>query len=422
MFAAFVNRRVGVLAMLGFASGLPLALSGDTLQQWLIDARFDITTIGWLKLVTLPYILKFLWAPAMDRFVPPMLGRRRGWLAVTQILLVLAIAGLASADPARALWPVAAMALAVAFFSASQDIVADAYRADVLPTDERGPGASLFVAGYRVAMLASGAGMLVLVDRGASWQTVYLLAAGVMGLGLVATLIAEEPPRGHAPTEPRRSTFAATVANAIILPLRDFLARPNGWMILLFVILFRLPDSIAGVMTGPFLRQVGLSKTDIATIRQGLGIAITIAGALVGGGIVTRIGLRPALYVFGILQAVSNLGFLLLAKWGASYGLFVGVIVVENFSGGLVTAGFFVFLMNQCRADFSATQYALLSSLMAVAGIVVGSVSGQIVQSLGYFWFFLISIACAVPGMLMLPWVPTRIEPGRIRDSRRDLN
>lgn len=411
VIAAYLNRRVGVLAALGFASGLPIALTGDVLQQWLKSANIDRTTIGWLTLLALPYRLKFIWAPAMDRFTPPLLGRRRGWLLITQLALIAAIVWLSTCDPSSSLQMLAIAAVAVAFCSASQDIVADAYRADVLPENERGPGASLFVTGYRVAMLASGAGILMLVGKGiAGWNTALLLSAALMAVGLVATLLAENPPPAAKVADHRTAGWAAAFEATVLRPLLDFFARPGGILVLLFVLLFRLPDQIANAVTGVFLRDINISVDQIGTIRNGLGMFVTIAGALVGGGMITRLGLRRSLWVFAILQAVSNAGFLLLAKVGANYPAFVAVIVVENFCGGLVTAGFFVFLMNQCRAEFSATQYALLSSLFALPGLVAGPVGFGMVERLGYFWFFAISIAFALPGVMLLPFVPTKID------------
>jgi MFS transporter, PAT family, beta-lactamase induction signal transducer AmpG len=408
LVSAYLNRRVLTLAAIGFSCGVPLALTGDTLQQWLTDAKLDLTAIGWLTLVALPYQLKFIWAPAMDRLVPPLLGRRRGWMLITQLAIVAAIAFMAFCDPGRNLTLLAVAAALVAFTSASQDIVADAYRSDVLPEGERGPGASLFVTGYRIAMLASGAGILILVDSGVSWQAALLLSAGLMGVGIVATLLAENPPERIDRRDSHQTAgWAAALRASVLEPFRDFLGRRGGLLVLVFVLLFRLPDQFAGVISGRFLRDVGLSKTDIATIRNAVGIAVTIAGAIVGGGMITRLGLRRSLWAFATLQVASNAGFLLLATAGASYGLFVGVIVVESFCGGLVTAGFFVFLMNQCRMAYSATQYALLSSLFQVPMMFAGPLAAMLVERLGYFGFFATTIACGVPGLLLLPWIPT---------------
>jgi PAT family beta-lactamase induction signal transducer AmpG len=397
--SAYRSRTVMTMAALGFASGLPYALTNTTLQQWFVDAGVDIATIGLFTLVGLPYVLKVLWAPLLDRYALPLLGRRRGWLVVTQGLLVLAILGLAFVDPAKNLTVVAVVALVVAFASASQDIVADAYRADVLPAAQRGPGAAMFVSGYRVAMLLTGAVVLVLVDQGiVSWRGIYIQAAFTMSIGIVATLLAPEPAN---PGEP-----PPTLADAIVLPLLDILTRPGGSLVLMFVLLFRLPDTTAGVVTGPFLREAGFSKTDIGLYRQFLGGGVTIVAALIGGGLINRIGNARSLWIFGGLQGLSNLGFYLLATLSIPrLDAMISVLVVESFCGGLVTAGFFVFLMNQCRAEFSATQYALLSSLMAVAGIAIGSYTGHLVQSIGYPAFFLLTVALGLPGLFLLPAV-----------------
>ncbi len=395
------RERLAILLLLGFASGLPLPLTDDTMKAWLKDAGVDLARIGLLGLVAFPYTLKFLWAPFMDRFVPPFLGRRRGWLAVTQVLLAVAIATLGFMDPAGALPFFVAVALAIAFASASQDIVADAYRTDVSPPDERGAAASAFVTGYRFAMIAAGAGALILADRFGSWKPVYLVMAGGMVVGAAATLFAKEPAAVTAPP---------TLREAVIEPFRDLALRRGGWFALLFIVLFKLPDVVAGAMTVPFMLSIGITKTDIGTIRQGLGLLITILGTLAGGAISLRMGLKKSLWVFGILQAVSNLGFLVLASTGPRYGVLVGVIAVENFCNGLVSAGFVAFLMSQCDRRFSATQYALLSSVMAITRVVAGAPTGYMAETLGWSGFFVASIATALPGMALLPFLATREE------------
>lgn len=394
------------MAALGFASGLPYALTNTTLQQWFVDAGVDIATIGLFTLVGLPYVLKVLWAPVLDRYTLPLLGRRRGWLIVLQLALVGAMMCLALVDPAGRLGPVAIVAIAVAFLSASQDIVADAYRADVLPTNERGPGAAMFVAGYRIAMLLTGAIVLILVDQDyLSWSAVYALAAGAMIVGIVGTLTAPEP------TNPGQAPESLT--QAVVAPLVDFLSRPGGSLVLLFVLLFRLPDTTANVITGPFLREAGFTKSDIAIWRQFVGGVVTIAAALVGGGIISRIGNLRSLWVFGVLQAASNLGFWWLATQEEPTRVhLVPVLIIESICGGLVTAGFFVFLMNQCRAEYSATQYALLTSLMATAGLAIGSFTGHLVQMIGFSQFFLLTVALGLPGLFLLPAV------GRSADAK----
>ena len=397
LWSVFANRRTAALLALGFASGLPLALTGDTLQAWMKDAKLDLGTIGLFSLVGLPYTIKFLWAPLMDRFVPPLLGRRRGWLLITQVLLIGAILAMAMVGPGGSLRWLAVMALLVAFCSASQDIVTDAYRTDVLPEEERGAGAAVSVMGYRIAMITTGAGALALAGFGISWPVVYALMAGMLGIGIVASLLAPEPRQVVAPPP--------SLGDAVIHPLKEFLLRPDGWLVLTFVVLFKLPDVVAGSMSQLFMLDIGIPKPDIALIKQFLGVGITIAGALFGGGVVARLGLKRSLWLFGILQAVSNLGFWLLSLTGPSYTVMVGVIAVENFCAGLVTAGFAAFLMSQCDARYSATQFALLSSLMAITRVIAGAPGGFAAKEWGWSWFFLTSVLCGIPGMLLLPWI-----------------
>ncbi len=398
--SAYANRRMAVLLGLGFASGLPSALTKDTLASWMTDAKLDMKTIGAFSLVALPYSLKFLWAPFLDRYAPPILGRRRGWLVIAQVLVALAIAAMAAIDPTSSLVAVAAAALALAFFSATQDIVADGYRADVLPERELGAGNAVFVTGWRVGYLASSAGVLWLVGREmTSWPLAYVIAAAAMAVGIVTTLAAPEP---EAPA--RTESFRESV----VAPFREFVARGDGWVVLAFAMVFKLPDAVVGPLSVPFMQKLGIAKEDIATVRQGLGILFTVAGTLVGGGIVARFGVWKPLWVFGVAQALSNLGFWALARTGPDLDVMTSVIAVENFCAGLTTAGFLAFLMSRCDRRFSATQFALLTSLMAFGATAIGSVSGAIQESLGWEGFFAASVLAGVPGVLMLPLVRER--------------
>lgn len=394
--SVWAQRKMVVLGALGFASGLPLYLTSRTLQAWMRTAHVDLKTIGIFSLVALPYSLKFLWAPVIDRYVPPFLGRRRGWLVITQIGLFIAIAAMALQNPARGLTLLAVNALVIAFFSASQDIVIDAYRTDVLTEREMGAGAAIWVTGYRVALLATGALAFILADRMA-WPAVYLVLAGLVILGLAASLAAPEPAGGIPP---------ASFRDAVVLPFRDFFERAGVrrmTLVLVFVVLFKLPDYLAASIATPFLLDTGFTQTDIGSIQGGLGIAVTIAGALAGGALVARLGINRSLWIVGFLQAISNLGYFGLALAGRHYPFLVGAIVVENFCGGLVAAGFMAFLMSLCSVRFSATQYALLSSLMGVSRDVLVAPAGGIAQTTGWPVFFLITLAAAVPGMLLLP-------------------
>jgi len=406
----FTNRRAAALLLLGFASGFPLTLTDATLQAWLVRTGHSMKDVGLASFFAAPYLLKPLWAPLLDRYAPPLFGRRRGWLVVTQALLALAIAAMAFQDPASSLGPLGVAAVAVAFFSASQDIVADAYRADVLPDEERGAGAATFVTGYRIALVVTGAGILLLVDPGTgpglSWRAAYLAAAAAALLFPVISYFAPEPERRAAEPE--------TLKAAIVEPLRGFLGRSDGLALLAFVALFKLPDAICSKMTLPFLLQAGVTEGTVGAIRQGVGVFVSIAGALVGGGIVARIGLARSLWTFGILQAASNLAFLALtASWACDAGVprtdaLVGVICVENFCGGLVAAGFVGFLMSRCDPRHSATQYALLTAVLAVTSLVAGATSGFLQEAFGWPGFFVASVLAGLPGMLMLPLVRDR--------------
>ncbi len=394
----YLTPKMAALAAVGFASGLPLALTGTTLQAWMTDAGVGLAAIGLFALVKVPYNIKFLWAPIMDRFVPPLLGRRRGWLIVTQALVALCIAAMAFLGPGVSLHALAIAALAVAFFSASQDIVADAYRTDILPPAQRGAGAAVFITGYRLAYIATAAGALYVVGKyGLAWRTVYLLSAALMLVGFIATWLAPEP-IASAPAP-------ATLRAAVVEPLREFLTRPGGWLAILFVIVFKLPDVMVDNMKTPFLLKLGFSKEDLAKILQLMGMAATIVGAFAGGWLVAKMGLWKSLWVLGLLQAISNLGFWFLAIAEPTHARLVAVIAVENFCTGMVTAGFVAFLMSQCDHRFSATQYAILSGLMAVPRDIGGAFTGYLAEATGWSGFFAYSILAAAPGLALLAWM-----------------
>lgn len=396
----FESRKIGALLLLGFASGLPLFLTSKTLQAWMSDAQVDLTAIGLFSLVGLPYSLKFIWSPLMDRFVPPFLGRRRGWLLITQILLVIAIAIMSVQNPKQALLFVAINALLIAFFSASQDIVADAYRTDVLTPPEMGAGAAVFVLGYRIALLATGSLALILADQ-MSWNLVYLCLAALMALCIIFTLFAPEPQEDlNAPQD---------LVDAVILPFQEFFSRSGlitGSLILLFVILYRLGDGFLSNMVTPFLLspEMAFTKTDIGAIQGGMGLIATIVGTLIGGSIMSKIGINKSLWIFGILQALSNFSYFILAQLGHNYQVMVISINIENFCGGLGTAAFVAFLMSLCNHKFSATQYALLSSLNAVSRDLLVAPAGKLVEIIGWSNFFLFTLIIAVPGLLLLPY------------------
>lgn len=388
---------MAALLLLGVSSGLPLYLTSKTLQAWMTVEEVNLAAIGLLSLVGLPYSLKFLWAPLLDRFTLPFLGRRRGWLIVIQSGLLVAIAFMAWQKPATALQLLAVNALVIAFLSATQDIAVDAYRVDVLEERETGAGVAIYVLGYRIALLLTGSLALILADQ-ISWSAVYLLMSGVMVIGLVATLMAPEPER--------RAYPPASLADAVLLPFGEFFQRLgllHGFLILVFIVLYKLGDALVNNMSTPFLLQTGFTQTDIGTIQGGMGLIATIVGALAGGVILSKIGVNRSLWVFGGLQAVSNLTYLVLAQLGKDYRFMILTINVENFCAGLGTSAFVAFLMVLCNQRFSATQYALLSSLMAVSRDILVSPAGRLVEITGWPVFFLISIVAALPGLLLLP-------------------
>ncbi len=401
-WADLLNRRVAIMLPLGFASGLPLALSGGTLQAWLTVAGVDIRTIGLFSLVGLPYTLKFLWSPLMDRFVPIPLGRRRGWMLVTQMALVAGLLCLAMGDLISVPILAALFALFVAFSSASQDIVIDAYRTDVLEERERGLGAGLCVTGYRVGMLVSGALALILADR-IGWGQTYLVMAFIMGMCILATLAGPEP------ETLRRGP--SSLRDAVIEPLAEFLSRRGAVLFMLLVVLYKLGDAFAGTLTTAFLiRGVGFTPTDVGAINKGMGLLATIFGALFGGTLMARLGLFRSLLIFGILQAVSNLSFMVLSWMGKNYAMMVLAVLFENLSGGMGTAAFVAFLMALCDHRFSATQYALLSALASLGRVFVGPPSGFMVRWVGWTEFFFLTTLAALPGLFLLWCMRAKVE------------
>ncbi len=388
------NRRLRAVLLLGFSSGLPLALCGATLQAWMAAEAVSIKTIGLLTLAGVPYTWKFLWAPFMDRFVMPFLGRRRGWMLVTQMILAGLILLLGTLSVREQPFLVALTALALAFVSASQDIVIDAYRTDVLPAAERGLGAGLTVLGYRLAMLSSGAMALVLASVW-GWPATYGVMAALMGVGLYATLSAPEP---ALPSMPPR-----TLRDAVMLPLQEFLARPQAWAFLGMIILYKLGDAFAGSLTTAFLIQgVGFGIAEVGAVNKGVGLFATLGGAILGGGLMVRWGLYRSLLWFGVLQGVAALSFVWLAGAGHRFELMVLAVFLENLTSGMGTAAFTALLMALCNARFSATQFALLSALSAMGRVYVGPLSGVLVATLGWQPFFLFAVAAAFPGIWLV--------------------
>lgn len=388
----FSGRMMVAFAM-GFACGLPLLLTGSVLQAWMTEEGVDLATIGLFALVGLPYTLKFLWAPVVDRYTLPLLGRRRGWLLTVQVVLMLAIIALGMANPVQSPWVVAGIAFLVTFFSASQDIVVDAYRREDLADEELGLGSALYVNGYRIGMLLAGGGGLILADV-VSFATVYLLLGLTMLVGVVTTLLAREPVAAQGTPQ--------TLREAVVEPFVEYFRRPEALWILAFILLYKIGDTMASAMTTPFYLDIGFSKTEIGTVVKLFGFWATILGGLAGGVIILRTGIQRSLWTFGILQAVSTAGFAVLALLGPSLAGLAGVVAFENLSAGMGTAAYVAFMASMTNKRFTATQYALLSSLMGVPRVLASAPTGFMAQYLGWEGFFILCTLIAVPGLLIL--------------------
>ena len=388
----FTQRRMALMLVMGFSSGLPIALAISTLQAWIASEGMDIKTVGAFTLVQLPYQFKFLWSPIIDRITLPFLGRRRGWMLLTQLGLMVSIAALGFCDPHSNIELLAGMAVVLAFVSASQDVVVDAYRADTLATHELGSGSALSILGYRLGMITSGSVALILAES-LPWRSVYLIMAALMSIGVVATLLADEPTQGRAPRSWRE---------AIVDPFLEFVRRAHVFELLLFVLLYKFADVMALALSTKFLLELGFSKGDIGVVSKGFGLVATILGAIVGASLMSRLSLVRSLLLFGIFQALAVIGFGVLAIIGKNYSALAGAVFIENFTSGMGTAAFAAFLTSLCQRQFSATQYALLSALSSMPRAMVGPVAATLVSQFGWTSFFFLCAACALPGLILL--------------------
>lgn len=399
LYKAILNRRMIVSFIMGFSSGLPLLLTISVLQAWMKEEGVDLTVIGLMALVGLPYTAKFIWAPILDRFIPPFLGRRRGWLLIAQIALMISIAGLGMTEPGRSPWTVAWAAFLVTFFSASQDIVIDAYRREDLSDEELGLGSSLYVNGYRVGMLLASGGGLIMADH-MSFSVVYMIMALCILPGLITTLLTPEPDLSMG--KPKN------MKEAIIDPLVEYFSRSGALWILAFILCYKIGDTMASSMTTPFYLDIGFSKSEIGAVVKLFGFWATVVGSLAGGVIMIRLGINRSLWIFGFLQAISTAGFALLAKIGYSIPVLSTVIGFENLSSGMGTAAYVAFMAHITNKKFTATQYALLSSLMGIPRVMVSAPTGFFAKHIGWVGFFIVCTCIAIPGMLLLikfaPW------------------
>jgi PAT family beta-lactamase induction signal transducer AmpG len=388
-----LSGRMALALIMGFASGLPLLLTMSVLQAWMTEEGLDLTVIGLVSLVQIPYTWKVLWAPFLDRYAIRFFGRRRGWLLISQAALVASIAGLGFSNPSGNFTMMVIAAILVAFFSASQDIVIDAYRRETLTDNELGMGSSLYINGYRIGMMLSSGGGLIMADRMA-WSSVYLVMAAFMLPCLVTTLLAPEPamPLGK----------PQTLKEAIIEPLSEYFSRKNSLLILAFILFYKIGDSMASAMTMPFYLDIGFTKTQIGAVVKLFGTGAVIGGALVGGVLMLKLGINRSLWVFGVLQALSTACFAILAKIGPSLNALAGVIAFENISSGMGTAAFVAYMASITNKKFTATQYALLTSLMAFPRVLAAAPTGFFAKHLGWAEFFIFCALIAIPGLLML--------------------
>ena len=400
-----LSGRMLVALLMGFSCGLPLLLTLSVLQAWMKEEGVDLGVIGMMTLVGLPYTVKFLWAPFLDRYTLPFLGRRRGWLLTAQILLTLSIASLGLTSPNLNPWMVAFAAFLVTFFSASQDIVVDAYRREDLSDEELGLGSSLYINGYRVGMLLASGGGLILADH-MSFRMVYLIMAACMAPGIITTLLAREP-----------EIFAGTpqtLKEAVLDPLVEYFSRPGALWILAFILMYKIGDTMASAMTTPFYLDIGFTKTEIGAVVKLFGFWATIGGSLIGGVMMIRLGIHRSLWIFGILQAFSTACFAILARIGHSLPALSGVIAFENLSSGMGTAAYAAFMASITNKRFTATQYALLSSLMGMPRVLASAPTGFLAKNVGWESFFIFCTLIAIPGMLLLlkfaPWRPKPAE------------
>jgi MFS transporter, PAT family, beta-lactamase induction signal transducer AmpG len=422
----YLKPRLIVIGLLGFFSGLPLALTAGTLTAWLADSGVDRTAIGLFAAIATPYAFKFLWAPLMDGLTLPLLGRlgrRRSWLLLMQLVLVIAIAMMSRLDPAHAPFLVALVGVMIATASASQDIVIDAYRVERLPVTEQGAGAAMATFGYRIGMLISGAGVLYLADQ-YGWGTAYFLMSGVMALGAGLTLFIKEVSGEVSPTSSsfippacggsesllrppstRHASLATFFQNYVLAPLRDFMQRDHWLLVLAFVILYKLGDAFLGVMFNPFLLDLGFTKTQIAAVAKFYGLIATILGAFMGGWLVLKIGMFRSLMICGLVHMLTNLLLVVQARLGADLHFLIVSISLENFSGGMATSAFVAYLSALCQRHYTATQYALLSSLAAFGRTWLSTPSGWVSERLGWEWFFIVSCLISLPSLALLWWI-----------------
>jgi MFS transporter, PAT family, beta-lactamase induction signal transducer AmpG len=409
-FRVYLDRRILTVLLLGFSSGLPYLLVYSTLSAWLAEAGVSMAMIGLFSWASTAYAGKWIWSPLVDRLPLPvlsrLLGQRRAWLLLAQITLAVCMLGLGSSDPAHDLWATAAWAVGLAFAAATQDIAVDAYRVESLDQAQQAAGAGSIVLGYRLGMLAAGGGALILADI-AGWRVAYTTMAALMTIGMLATLLSPEPARPQAAAAEARARRGpwSWLREAVAAPLLDFVRRPRWLLVVAFIALYKYGDALIGVMANPFYLDLGFSKTEIGVISKIYGVTTSIAGALLGGVVVARLGIMRGLLLCGVLQAASNLMFVAQAAIGPSVPFLMLTIGVENLSGGMGAAAFVAYLSSLCNLAYTATQYALVTSFMAFARTILASGGGWLAGQVSWAGYFLITTLAALPGLALLLWM-----------------
>jgi PAT family beta-lactamase induction signal transducer AmpG len=407
--AAYRDRRMLAILAMGFSSGLPLALTGTTLSYWLSTVGVSKRNVGMFALVGASYSLKFLWSPIFDQLIPPLigrsLGRRRAWMLVTQAGLIGSLLAVGASDPGVEPWWTALAAVFVAFFSASQDIVIDAYRIEILDEESQGAGVSATQLGYRLGMIAAGAGALYL-SAALPWFGVYAVMAGLVLVGSITAILSPEPPIQRQPAS--QLGFAGQLKRAILDPFIEFMTRPNWVAVLLFVMLFKVGVAFASVMATPFYVELGYTAVQLATASKIFGVGATTFGAVAGGWLVIRFGLGRMLMIGGLMQIVSTSIYALQAVTPHTLPMLFATILAENVTDGIGSAALIAYLSSLCSLGFTATQYALLSALAAVGRTLLSSRSGALAEDLGWVGFFLTTSALCLPSLVILAFLLRR--------------
>ncbi len=401
-------KNFSIIFFLGISSGLPIALILSTLKALLLEKGFDLKTIGFFSLVSLPYTIKFCFAPIIDSFAIPFFtkffGQRKSWIIFSQLLLVTFIAALGSATILNNLSAIAVFAFLVAFSSAAQDIVIDGYRIELIKKEDQGLASSFYIYGYRIGMLISGAGALALAEI-ISWDAVYFVMAVFMFSAIFVTFLADETRKNF---QQKSHNFSSWFKDSVIEPFADFSRHSRWFVILAFVVFFKLGDAFAGNLTLPFLLELGFSKIEIASIVKTFGFFATLFGIFIGGVFVKKIGITKSLWIAGIMQMLSNLTFSYLSQIGNNREALYAVIFIENLSGGIGDAVFVAYLSSLCNIAFSATQYALLVSFATLARSILSSSAGIFAQAIGWYQFFIFSTFLALPGLMFLFFITNK--------------